>query len=189
MSSKSVKGRAEEMVTAKKERKKGQMADLVGLGLWENTAASHSFISAHFFKHHRFPYVSLDVVLFVSTPTGHSALANRLILGCSIEFEGSELSANLMILAMKDFGCILGIDILTSYRATVDCYQNIVQFRPVEGDSWFLYGEGARLPMPLVSALKACKALEAGEEGYLIYAVDTSTRSRAIEEFPIVCEY
>ncbi|XP_073121549.1 uncharacterized protein [Henckelia pumila] len=46
---------------------------------------------------------------------------------------------------MEDFDCILVIDVLTSYRATVDCYQKVVQFRPVEGDSWFFYGEGVPL--------------------------------------------
>ncbi|XP_073120507.1 uncharacterized protein [Henckelia pumila] len=68
---------------------------------------------------------------------------------------------------MEDFDCILGIDILISYRAMVDCYQKIVQFHPVEGDSWFFYGEGARLLMPLVSALRAGQASEAGGKATL----------------------
>ncbi|XP_073159301.1 uncharacterized protein [Henckelia pumila] len=32
---------------------------------------------------------------------------------------------------------IAGMDVLTSYRATVDYYQKVVQFHLVEGDSWF----------------------------------------------------
>ncbi|XP_073137249.1 uncharacterized protein [Henckelia pumila] len=68
-----------------------------------DTDALHSFIFDRFPKHHRLPYISLYVVRLVSTPTGHSALAKRLVLGCTLEFEGSELLANLMILAMEDF--------------------------------------------------------------------------------------
>ncbi|XP_073124193.1 uncharacterized protein [Henckelia pumila] len=108
-----------------------------------DTGALHLFISACFVKRHRLPYISLDEVLSVSTPIGQSALAKSLVLGCTLEFEGSGLVANLMILVMEDFDCILGIDVLTSYRTTVDCYQRVVQFCLVKGDSWFFYGEEA----------------------------------------------
>ncbi|XP_073138418.1 uncharacterized protein [Henckelia pumila] len=127
-----------------------------------DTGASHSFVSARFNKRYRLSYIPLDVVLSVSTSNGHSSLAKHLVLGCTLEFEGSELLANFMILAMEDFDCILGIDILTSYRATMDFYQKIFQFRSVEGDSWFFYGEGVRPLMLLVSALRAFQALETG---------------------------
>ncbi|XP_073120767.1 uncharacterized protein [Henckelia pumila] len=105
--------------------------------------ASHSFITARFVKRHRLSYVSLDVVLSISTPIGYSALDKRLVMGCSLEFEAFDLTANLMILAMEDFDCIVGIDLFTSYRATVDRYHKIVQFHPAKGNSWFFYGEGA----------------------------------------------
>ncbi|XP_073153239.1 uncharacterized protein [Henckelia pumila] len=88
-------------------------------------------------------------VVSISTPTGHSALFKRLVLGFCLVFEGSKIAANLIILAMEDFDCILGIDLLTPYRDIVCCYKKIVQFRPVEGESWFFYGEGARPIMPL----------------------------------------
>ncbi|XP_073129619.1 uncharacterized protein [Henckelia pumila] len=87
-----------------------------------NTGASHYLISARFVKRYRLSYMYLDIVLFVSTPTDHSSFAKQLVLGCTLEFEGSELLENLMVLAMKDFDCILGIDIMASYRDTVDCY-------------------------------------------------------------------
>lgn len=59
-----------------------------------------------------------------------------------------------MILAMKDFDCILWIDILTAYRAIVEFYQKLVQFHLVEGDNLYFYCKGVRPPMPLVFALK-----------------------------------
>ncbi|XP_073031283.1 uncharacterized protein [Primulina eburnea] len=127
-----------------------------------------------FVKKHKLPYVSLDVLLSVSTPMGQEVLAKRLVVDCLLEFERNYLSANLMILAMEDFDCIMGIDLLTKYRATVDCYQRLIQFRPEGDENWFFFGEGARPPMPVVSAVKAQRALAKGGEGYLIYAVDVS---------------
>ncbi|XP_073153797.1 uncharacterized protein [Henckelia pumila] len=84
--------------------------------------ASHSFISAHFVKKYRLPFIPLDVLLVVSTPMGIEVLAKRLVVGCSLDFEGYHLSANLMILTLEDFDCIIGIDLLTTYTALVDCY-------------------------------------------------------------------
>ncbi|XP_073152848.1 uncharacterized protein [Henckelia pumila] len=151
-----------------------------------DTGASHSFVLARFTKFHILPCISLDVVLSVSTPTGHSALAKRLVLSCTLEFEGSELLANFMVLAMEDFYCFLGIDVLTFYRATVDCYQIVVHFvrlRAIVG----IYMVRERNPLCLW--FKDCHALKEGGENYLIYEIDTSTVSRIVEELPIVYEY
>ncbi|XP_073121983.1 uncharacterized protein [Henckelia pumila] len=49
-----------------------------------DTGASHSFILARFVKLHRLSYVSLDVEVSVSTPTGHSSLAMKLVFGCPL---------------------------------------------------------------------------------------------------------
>ncbi|XP_073133405.1 uncharacterized protein [Henckelia pumila] len=100
-----------------------------------DTGASHSFISTRFFKRHKLPYIDLDIVISIFTPTGQSMLAKRLVLGCILEFEGNVLIENLMVLAMEDFYCILGIDMLTTYRASVYCYQKLVRFHPFGDDS------------------------------------------------------
>lgn len=68
-----------------------------------DTGASHSFVSARFVKRNKLPYVSLDVRLSVSTPVSHSVVAKGLLLGCPLDFEGSELIANLVILEIDDF--------------------------------------------------------------------------------------
>lgn len=49
---------------------------------------------------------------------GSFGLAKRLVLGCHLEFEGNELTANLMILTVEDFDCNLGcrsVDYLLNY--------------------------------------------------------------------------
>ncbi|XP_073133649.1 uncharacterized protein [Henckelia pumila] len=128
--------------------------------------------------------VIADIVLSVLTPTGQSALSKHLVLGCPLEFEGNVLTENLMVLTMEDLDCILGIDMLTMYRDSVD-YQILVQFHSVGCDSWFFYGEGSRPQMPLVSALRVCRDLESGGKGYLIYAIYLSVGSVG---FPLVRE-
>ncbi|XP_073137216.1 uncharacterized protein [Henckelia pumila] len=78
-----------------------------------DTGASHYFIYACFFKRHKLPYIALDVVISVSTPTGQSAFAKHLVLGCPLEFKGNVLTAILVVVGMKYFYRILGFDMLT----------------------------------------------------------------------------
>ncbi|XP_073056914.1 uncharacterized protein [Primulina eburnea] len=108
-----------------------------------DTGASHSFIASMFVKKHKLLYMSLDVLISVSTPMRKEVLAKRLVVDYLLEFEGKYLSNNLMILAMEDFDNIMGIDLLTKYRVTVDCYQYLVQFRPEGDENWFFFSEGA----------------------------------------------
>ncbi|XP_073136983.1 uncharacterized protein [Henckelia pumila] len=154
-----------------------------------DTGASYSFISACFAKRYRLPFISLDVLLKVSTSMSQEVLAKRLVLGCIFDFEGHQLSANQMVLAMEDFDCFIGIDLLTTYRAIVDCYHRFVQFHPKDGNAWYFYGEGARPPMSVFYALKARCDLESGREGYLIYAIDASLEGADIQEIPVVREF
>ncbi|XP_073132796.1 uncharacterized protein [Henckelia pumila] len=127
-----------------------------------DTGASQSFISARFVKHHKSPYIKLGVVISFSTPTGHYSLAKRLVVGFPLEFEGNVLMANLM---------------------------KLVQFHPFGDDKWFFYGERAQPPMPLISALRPCRALESGGEDYLIYAIDLSIENVGIGDLPVVNEF
>ncbi|XP_073277665.1 uncharacterized protein [Primulina huaijiensis] len=90
---------------------------------------------------------------------------------------------------IADFDCIMGIDLLTKYRATVDCYQRLVQFRPEGDENWFFFGDGARPPMPVVSAVKAQRALAKGGEGYLIYDVAVSKDVIDVKNIPVVDEF
>ncbi|XP_073129710.1 uncharacterized protein [Henckelia pumila] len=67
-------------------------------------------------------------------------------------------------------------DYLASYEGLVNVF---VKKRSV-------LREGARPPMPMVSALKAYRALECGGEGYLIYMIDASLEGSDIQEIPVI---
>lgn len=59
-------------------------------------------------------------MLSVSTQMSHSMLAKCLVLCCSLEFESNNLTANLMILAIDDLDCILGINLLKYLSHKID---------------------------------------------------------------------
>ncbi|XP_073133336.1 uncharacterized protein [Henckelia pumila] len=57
----------------------------------------------------------------ISLPSGEELSSDLIIRGCSIQMQGHELYADLIILKMSDFDVIFGMDWLSCYEATIDC--------------------------------------------------------------------
>ncbi|KZV44231.1 hypothetical protein F511_43247 [Dorcoceras hygrometricum] len=81
-------------------------------------------------------------------------LVFAILLNGVLRFGESVLLANLIRLVMWDFDCIVRMDVLSSYRATVDCFHGVVRFRPQSGEKWNFYGQDSQLKIPLVSAME-----------------------------------
>ncbi|XP_073051260.1 uncharacterized protein [Primulina eburnea] len=90
---------------------------------------------------------------------------------------------------IADFDCIVGMDTLTIYRATIDCLHGIVRFRPNSGTKWNFYGKGSRAKIPLISSLEMSCLLFQGNEGYLVYADDAEKSRSTLSEIPVVNEF
>ncbi|XP_075486349.1 uncharacterized protein LOC142525952 [Primulina tabacum] len=126
----------------------------------------------------------------VSTPAGVCLMSHEIILNCVIRFDDNIMITNLIKLDMSDFDCILGMDTLCNYRATVDCFHGVVRFRPYYGSKWSFYGSDSQSRIPLVSAMKMFRILSTGNEGFMIYAVDATHGKRfEVSDIPVVKEF
>ena len=67
----------------------------------------------------------------VSTPIGRSADLDWVCKSLSVRFDGeeSEFLADLIVLPMKDFDVLLGMDWLASYHAVIDCFYKTVTIK------------------------------------------------------------
>ncbi|XP_073045934.1 uncharacterized protein [Primulina eburnea] len=151
--------------------------------------ASHSFISESFSTSHFLIPVLLPTSISVATPMGKIIMSTRMILDCVLNCEDNELHLNLIILLMHDFDCIVGMDTMTIYRATIDCFHGIVRFRPNFGTKWNFYDKGSRAKIPLISSLEMSHLLSQWNEGYLVYTVDTEKVESTSSEIPVVNEF
>ncbi|XP_073031187.1 uncharacterized protein [Primulina eburnea] len=98
-------------------------------------------------------------VFALTEDEAHNALDNviagkvmrsaEMISSCEFRYEDNVIELDCIVLEMFDFDCILGIDMLTRYKATVDFFQKIVKFRPDMTDHWTFYGKGSRAKIPL----------------------------------------
>ncbi|KZV44276.1 hypothetical protein F511_10395 [Dorcoceras hygrometricum] len=83
--------------------------------------------------------------------------------------------------------CIVGMDVLSNYRASVDCFHGILRFRPLSGEKWDFYIQDSRSKIPLVYAMEMFSLLSLGNSGFMIYAVDASSSSSVqLSDFPMV---
>ncbi|XP_075494729.1 uncharacterized protein LOC142532293 [Primulina tabacum] len=129
-------------------------------------------------------------VIAVATPFGVYLMSREIVLNCVIRFEGNIMITSLIKLAMTDFDCILGMDVLTNYRATVDCFHGSVRFTPYYGSKWNFYGYDSQSRIPLVSAMEMFRLLSIGNEGFLIYALDATREERLkVSDIPVVKDF
>ncbi|XP_073313478.1 uncharacterized protein [Primulina huaijiensis] len=122
----------------------------------------------------------------VSTPAGVCLMTHEIILNCVIRFDDNIMITNLIKLDMSDFDCILGMDTLSNYQATVDCFHGVVRFRMYFDSKWNFYGSDSQSRIPLVSAMEMFRLLSTGNERFMIYAVDaTQGNGFEVSDIPV----
>ncbi|XP_073121073.1 uncharacterized protein [Henckelia pumila] len=104
-----------------------------------DTGASHTFIAERFIELHFLPSEPLPYEVVISSSLGRGNLSVKFTRGCELQFEGNVIEFDGIVLDLSDFDCIIGIDVLTKYRATVDCFHKVVRFRPEMADDWKFY--------------------------------------------------
>ena len=91
-----------------------------------DTGASHSFVSAAFASVLELELAQLASPLCVVSPIGGELILKLGVRGCVIEVVDRRLPIPFVVIPMKGFDVILGMDWLSSYRAIFDCYRQRV---------------------------------------------------------------
>ncbi len=93
-----------------------------------DTGATCSFISSSYVNTLGIETTPLDKILSVSTPLGAKTDLTCVCKDCDVRIAGRVMPADLILLPMKNFDVILGMDWLTTYGAILDCQQKTVKF-------------------------------------------------------------
>ena len=64
---------------------------------------------------------TLEEPLYASSPLGSRVSVDLICRGCELEIYGILLTVDLRVMDMSEFGVILGMDWLTTYRVIIDC--------------------------------------------------------------------
>ncbi|KAA0056645.1 ty3-gypsy retrotransposon protein [Cucumis melo var. makuwa] len=126
------------------------------------SGSSHSFISSVFVQHVGLEVERLGSILSVSTPYGEVLLSKEKIKACRVEIANHVLDVTLLVLDMRDFDVILGMDWLSANHASIDCFGKEVVFNPPSDPSFKFRGAGIVCIPKVISAMKASKLLSQG---------------------------
>ena len=95
--------------------------------------ATHSFISVPFTERHHIESQSIDGHMVVSVPYGDTMISERIVPGSKLVIQNKDFPAYLVMLGIRDFNIVLGMDWLSRHRATLDCHKTEVRLvRPKE---------------------------------------------------------
>ncbi|XP_073112192.1 uncharacterized protein [Elaeis guineensis] len=152
--------------------------------------AIHSFIATSFIKRtNEMSPTPLENDLCVCTPSGEVILVNSICKDCILSIEDREMKADLLVLEMKDFDRILGMDWLAAYHATVDCFKKTIRFQILDQSEFSFMSTKFFFHQKFISAIHAQRLLRKGCEGFLATVLDTQNEKLKLEDIPIMKEF
>ncbi|XP_059650761.1 uncharacterized protein LOC132296592 [Cornus florida] len=148
-------------------------------------SSTHSFVASSIAMHLGRPLSLLDSKLFISTPMGEVVVVANEYRDCVLQLGDRQLKVNLIPLGIPDFDISLGMNWLSAYHASIDCFQKEVVFQ-VPGEPEFRFtGERNVIPNSLISAIQTRKLLKKGCQGYLAYVIDPENKDMTLENVPV----
>ena len=90
--------------------------------------ATHSFIAIKIIRKLGITPQKLDITLNVVSLLGATIKLGHVCKDCPLHLEDCSLPANLIVLSIKEFDVILGVDWLIKYHAKLDCVKKRILF-------------------------------------------------------------
>ncbi|KAD4178969.1 hypothetical protein E3N88_27560 [Mikania micrantha] len=127
-----------------------------------DTGATHSVVSQLVSKHLKISPFPLEHALVIATPMGNTSVITHIYRDCPLMIGNTVRNANLLPLQIGDFDIILGMDWLTTHRATIDCHSKRVIFGDILHPEYIYQGTHPRKSLKIIYALKAQKLISHG---------------------------
>ena len=95
--------------------------------------ATHSFVASMFSVNIGGKLEPLFEELFIYTPVGDLLVTSNVYKNCVVEIDGVTMTGDLIPLDIQEFDVILGMDFLSKYRATMDCFPRRLYLKDSKG--------------------------------------------------------
>ncbi|KAL2223980.1 UNVERIFIED_CONTAM: Transposon Tf2-12 polyprotein [Sesamum indicum] len=151
--------------------------------------STHSYISSEFASKIPGENSPLGCNLMVYLPVGGGVIVNSVRKGSLVRIGDVNLPVDLIVLDLKEFDVILGMDWLAQHKAIVDCYKKEVMIECSGESKVILVGDRQVVPICVISAMEARRLMLEGCEAYLAHVVDTEKVNPTLEEIPVVRDF
>ena len=129
---------------------------------------------------------SLGYDIFVSMPAGGSIVVNTVIRACPVVLPSITIYADLIVINLREFDVILGMDWLSKNHAILDCQTKEV-IMEIDGQlKTVIVGERKVVPNCLISAVMAFHLIRDGCDAYLANVKDVSKASPEVKDVAVV---
>ncbi|XP_022845299.1 uncharacterized protein LOC111368295 [Olea europaea var. sylvestris] len=118
-----------------------------------DSRATHLFVSSIFVSKSNLECVPLDNILEVSLLSRKVLNANYIARNLNLETDGKIMKIDLVVLDMKDFDVILGMDCLLENHAAIRCFENDVMFQRLDEEKFHFFGTRVK-PLPQLISTK-----------------------------------
>ena len=98
--------------------------------------ATHSFIAVKIIQKLGITPQKLDIALNAASPLGATVKLGHMCKDCPLHLEDQSLLANLIVLSIKEFNVIQGVDCLTKYHAKINYVRKRISFSVLGGQSF-----------------------------------------------------
>ena len=122
-------------------------------------------------------------------PAGGITIVNTVIRACSIALPPITMYADLIVINLREFDVILGMDWLSKNHAIVDCQTKEVVMETDGQLKTVIVGERKVVPNCLISAVTAFHLIRDGCDAYLANAKDVSKVSLEVMNVAVVREF
>ena len=89
-----------------------------------NSRASHSYLDPNMVEIFQLPRSNLGKPWPVQLATGAKRKINEMVKACPMEMNGLRTKADLNIIPLGSYNCLIGMDWLDEHRVVLDCYNN-----------------------------------------------------------------
>ncbi|XP_071939141.1 uncharacterized protein [Coffea arabica] len=152
--------------------------------------ATHSFVNPTFMSEIDEKPVRLPFDLEVRTPMGNKSIITSLVYkNCEFWVGERKMLVDLVILDIKDYDVIIGMDFLIHYHAKFDCRAKMVEFW-ISREATLKFDVKGRLASSVViSGVRARKMLYKGGQGFLAFLINAPSDQVKLEDVPVVREF
>ena len=154
-----------------------------------DSGAERSFVS-HDFKGLLKPLPqSLSEPFIVEMANGKTEGTKEIYLKCTLTLNDNPFPINLMLVSIKSFDVIFGMDWLSSHHADILCYNKAVRLNLPTGETFLVLGDKPSTTLRIISSIQAQKCLRKECHAFLAHVVDVKREVQDVKNVPDVCDF
>ncbi|GJS74388.1 retrotransposon protein, putative, ty3-gypsy subclass [Tanacetum coccineum] len=120
---------------------------------------------------------------------GHEYEAREILLDCKLNLTDKLFDIDLILIELKSFDVVIGMNWLTEFQAKINCLEKVLQIPLEGGETLCVHREKPVRDLKIVSAIKMCKYLEKECFAFLAHVVDKDPKVKLIQDTPVVRDY